>query len=482
MRTLIQGGWVVGFDGNGHVLIPDGCVVFESDQIVHVGRRFDGQVDRTVDAHGKLVSPGFINCHLHAAVNAGQTVFIEPGKTDYFGSNFIGYVAPRRGTKPPRGSADPHIGGTYGMWSALRCGATTILDVGTMPGGPDAFTKLVGELGLRAYLGPGFRAAEYCFEGDRVMWDWDEAQGKAGLARAIDYVKKYDGAHDGRIRAMIYPGQMDTCTVDLLRDARRAADDLGVPMQLHAAMNQREFHKILEQHGKTPIELLHSIGFLKPRTGLGHCVFHNRHSWCHYPYGDDLGRLADSGTTVVHAPYKYAKMGITFESFARYRERGINIAIGTDTYPQDIVHEMRWAMLMSRMADESFVVGKPRDVFDAATLGGARHLGRDDLGRLAPGAKADIIVVDLLQLHYGGVHDPIKALVECGSGRDVECVIVDGRTLVEGGRALHVDERALLTSVQAESERLWAKLPEWHRTGKAVDEIVPPSYPIKDKD
>ena len=371
MRTLIQGGWVVGFDGNGHVLIPDGCVVFEGDQIVYVGRRFDGQVDRTVDARGKLVSPGFVNCHLHASVNAGQTVFIEPGKTDYFGSNFIGYVAPRRGTKPPRGSADPQIGGTYGMWSALRCGATTILDVGTMPGGPDAFTKLVGDLGLRAYLGPGFRAAEYCFEGDRVMWDWDEAQGKAGLARAIDYVKKHDGAYDGRIRAMIYPGQMDTCTVDLLRDARRAADDLGVPVQLHAAMNQREFHKILEQHGKTPIELLHSIGFLKPRTGLGHCVFHNRHSWCHYPYGDDLGRLADSGTTVVHAPYKYAKMGITFESFARYRERGINIAIGTDTYPQDIVHEMRWAMLMSRMADESFVVGKARDVFDAATLGGA---------------------------------------------------------------------------------------------------------------
>jgi cytosine/adenosine deaminase-related metal-dependent hydrolase len=482
MRTLIQGGWVVGFDGSGHVLVPDGCVVFEDDRVVHVGRRFDGQADRTIDARGKLVSPGFVNCHLHAAVNAGQTVFIEPGKTDYFGSNFIGYVAPRRGAKPPRASADPRIGGTYGMWSALRCGATTILDVGTMPGGPDAFTTLVGDLGIRAYLGPGFRAAEYAFEGDRVVWDWDEAQGKAGLARAIDYVKKYDGAYDGRIRAMIYPGQMDTCTVDLLREARRTADDLDVPIQLHAAMNQREFHKILEQHGKTPIELLHSIGFLKPRTGLGHCVFHNRHSWSHYPYGDDLGRLADSGTTVVHAPYKYAKMGITFESFARYRERGINIAIGTDTYPQDIVHEMRWAALVSRLADESFVVGKARDVFDAATLGGARHVGRDDIGRLAPGAKADIIVVDLLQLHYGAVHDPIKAQVECGSGRDEEVVIVDGRTLVEGGRALHVDERALLASVQQESERLWDKLPEWHRTGKSVDEIVPPSYPIEEKD
>ena len=479
MRTLIQGGWVVGYDGRGHELIPNGAVVFENDRVVHVGRGFEGAVDRTVDARGKLISPGFVNCHLHASVNAGQTVFIADGKTDYFGSNFIGYVAPRRGAPAPRTMAKPDIGGTYGIWSALRAGATTILDVGTMPGGPEAFTRLVGEMGVRAYLGPGFRDAEYGFDGDRVFWDWSTGQGKAGLDRAVSYVKQYDGAYDGRIRAMIYPGQMDTCTVELLRAARRAADELDVPMQLHAAMNQREFHRILEQHGKTPIALLHSIGFLKPRTGLGHCVFHNRHSWCHYPYGDDLAMLADGGATVVHAPYKYAKMGIKLESFERYRAAGINVAIGTDTYPQDIVHEMRWAALVCRIADESFTVGKPRDVFDAATLGGARHLGRDDLGRLAPGAKADIVVIDLLQVHYGAVHDPIKALVECGSGRDIETVIVDGQTLVEHGRAVRFDEAAMLRAVQEEGERLWHAVPDWHWTGKAVDDIVPPSYPIR---
>jgi 5-methylthioadenosine/S-adenosylhomocysteine deaminase len=479
MRTLIQGGWVVGYEGAGHVLIPDGCVVFEGDAIVHVGKAFSGSVDRTIDARGKLVSPGLVNCHLHAAVNAGHTVFIEPSKTDYFGSNFLGYVTPRRGAKPPRTIANPDIGGRYGLWSALRCGATTILDVGTMPGGPDAFTKLVGELVIRAYLGPGFRSAEYAFEGSRVVWDWNEAQGKAGLDRAVDFVRKYDGAYNGRVRAMIYPGQMDTCSLDLLREARRAADDLGVPIQLHAAMNQREFHTMLERHGKTPIELLHSIGFLKPKTGLGHCVFHNRHSWCHYPYGDDLQRLADHGVTVVHAPFKYAKMGITLESFDRYRTRGINMAIGTDTYPQDIIHEARWAALMTRVADQNFTVGRPRDVFDAITLGGARHLGRDDIGRLAPGAKADVIVIDLQQVHYGAVHDPIKALIELGSGRDVETIVVDGETLVEQGRALRVDEAALLREVQAEGERLWHAVPEWHWTGRTVDELVPPSYPVR---
>jgi cytosine/adenosine deaminase-related metal-dependent hydrolase len=172
-------------------------------------------------------------------------------------------------------------------------------------------------------------------------------------------------------------------------------------------------------------------------------------------------------------------MGITFESFERYRAAGINLALGTDTYPQDLISEMRLAALMCRMADGSFRVGQSRDVFDAATLGGARHLGRDDLGRLAPGAKADIIVVDLRQVHYGAVHDPIKSLVECGTGRDVETVIVDGETLLEGGKATRLDEPALLAAVQAEGERLWHAVPEWHWSGKPLDEIAPPSYPVR---
>jgi 5-methylthioadenosine/S-adenosylhomocysteine deaminase len=141
---------------------------------------------------------------------------------------------------------------------------------------------------------------------------------------------------------------------------------------------------------------------------------------------------------------------------------------------------MRLAGLVARLADGNFRVGQPRDVFDAATLGGATHLGRDDLGRLAPGAKADIIVVDLLQFHYGAVHDPIKALVECGTGRDIETIIVDGETVLEAGKTTRLDEAALLTAVQAEGERLWANTPNWHWSGKTVDEIVPPSYPVRE--
>src|SRR6185312_5440444 len=131
---------------------------------------------------------------------------------------------------------------------------------------------------------------------------------------------------------------------------------------------------------------------------------------------------------------------------------GINVALGTDTFPQDLISEMRLAGLMCRFAEGSFRVGRARDVFDAATLGGARALGRDDLGRLSSGARADIVLVDLRGAHFGAIHDPIRSLIEYGSGSDIDTVIVDGRTLLEGRRAVALDEAKLLREVQESGE------------------------------
>ena len=482
MKTLIQGGWVVGYDGHGHELLPDGVVVYEDGRIVHVGYGFDGAVDRTIDARGRLISPGLINCHIHAGTNARHVMLNDASKADYLGMNFLSYGATRRGAKgmglPPR--AD--IEGKFGVWAAVRGGATTILDVGTRGAMIEGFTEMIGGLGVRAYLGAGYRSAAYVLDDHgRIQWDWDEEAGEKGLAQAEAYAKKHDGAFDGRIRAMLYPGQLDTCTPELLKATKRTARELGIGIQLHTAMNIVEFQGTVRQRGVTPIQYLHELGFLGEEVILGHCVFHSRHSWCHYPYTDDLSMVADSGASVAHAPYKYAKMGIALESFDRYRRQGINVVLGTDTFPQDIVHEMRLAGLACRIVEGSFRAGKPYDVYNAATLGGARALRRDDLGRLAPGAKADMIIVDLGKTHFGAVRDPIKSLVEGGSGSDVETIIVDGETLLEGGRATRFDEAELLDQIQERAHPVWESVPEWRALGETIDDIAPLSYPVRER-
>lgn len=479
VRTLIQGGWVVGFDGAAHELIPDGVVVYEDDRLLHVGYRFDGQADRTIDARGKLVMPGLINCHLHLGSNATHAFFLDETRADYFGSNFYAYAVGRRGTGDPREHDRTDVQQLYGLWSAIRGGATTVVDVGTR-NAPEV-ARLAGQIGARVYIGPPFRTWAYAYdERGQIQWDDDPRSGSAGLQRAVAFAREHDGAHNGRVRCLLYPAQLDTCSPELLQETRRAADETGLRITLHTAMNLIEFHKIVRAHRLTPLEFLHQIGFLGPDVLLGHCVFHANHSWTHYPYTDDLAILADSGASVAHAPYKYAKLGIKLESLARYRKLGINVALGTDTFPQDLVSEMRQASLMARFADGSYRVGKPKDVFDAATLGGARALGRDDLGRLAPGARADLLIVDLQTMQYGAVRDPIKSLVECGTARDIETIVIDGQTVVENGRSVTVDEAALLREIQAAGERSWAAAPGWHWSGASVDEIAPMSYTIRD--
>jgi 5-methylthioadenosine/S-adenosylhomocysteine deaminase len=140
---------------------------------------------------------------------------------------------------------------------------------------------------------------------------------------------------------------------------------------------------------------------------------------------------------------------------------------------------MRYAALASRIADKSFLSGHPRDVFNAATLGGAKMVGRDDLGKLEGGAKADITIVNLRDIAFGAVRNPIRSLIETAVSRDVRTVIVDGETLVDNGKYLRLNEEELLQKVQAKGEQVWESVPKWHWTGKSVDEVVPPAFNMR---
>ena len=480
MRTLIQGGYVVGFNGKSHEILKDGLVVVEDDRIAHVGFSYAGPLDRTLDARGKLVSPGFINTHIHAGSNAGDYFLNDPGKTDYFGANYLTYLTPRKGARGPVGLEDFRVGGKFSLVQAIKNGSTTIVVYGGGADGGDEFVTMVGELGLRAYLAPSFRNVNFYYEESGALrYVWDDALGEKGLQQAVAFIQKHRGSYNGRVQGMLFPRQPDTCTPELLRKTKETAKELGVGIQIHAAINLIEFHQILMQYGKTPIAFLDQLGLLGPEVILGHCVFLTGHSWTALPYGDDLGMIADSGASISHCPGKYAKFGIALESFDRYRARGVNVSLGTDSYPMDMVNEMRIASLASRFAERNYLAGSYGEVFNAATLGGARAVGREDLGRLSPGARADLLIVDLSTTDYGAVFDPIKALLEYGSGRDIETVIIDGRIVVEQRRFVGVDEAALLARVQVEAERIWEKIPEWDLRGRSAGEISPWAFPLR---
>jgi 5-methylthioadenosine/S-adenosylhomocysteine deaminase len=480
MKTLIQGGFVVGFAGVGHEIIKDGVVVFSGDRIEFVGKEYAGAVDHEIDARGCLISPGFIDTHFHSGINASDYILADSTKTDFFASNYLAHGGPTRAGAQAAHLKDVDIGQRFSLIHILKSGVTTAFDIGGAGGEPERYVDMIDQVGIRCAAGPSYKNVAFYHDRDgRLEYDWNDERGSKGLVAAVAFAKKFNGACGGRMSALLYPGHVDSCTPKLLQETKAAAANGGLRVQIHATINLFEFHTVLHRERCTPIELLHRIGFLDPSVSLSHCIFISGHSWLAYPYGDDLRRIADSGASVAYSPLKYLKLGILMESFDRYRKAGINMGIGTDTFPKDILSDMRYAAIASRVAEKSFLAGHPRDVFNAITLGGAKMLGRDDLGRLQRGAKADIAIINLRDIAFGAVRDPVRSLMETAVSRDVRTVIVDGETLVDGGRYLRTDEQELLDKVQAKGEEVWDSVRKWHWTGKTTDEIVPPSFPMR---
>jgi cytosine/adenosine deaminase-related metal-dependent hydrolase len=237
-----------------------------------------------------------------------------------------------------------------------------------------------------------------------------------------------------------------------------------------------EFFEMLGRHGKTPISWMRDLGILGPNTILGHAIIVGGSSWTNYPAGD-IRIMADAGCSVAHAVWVFARRGVVMESFARYKAAGVNMSLGTDTNPQSVIEAMRWAAVCSKIVERNTQATTAADVFDAATLGGARALGRDDLGRIAPGAKADLVLWKTASWSMTPLRDPIKNIVYNANPEDIDRVYVNGRLVVDGGRVRAADEAKILAALQAGGERMWPRMREFDWAGRGADELSPQTYP-----
>jgi cytosine/adenosine deaminase-related metal-dependent hydrolase len=471
-RTAILPGWIVAFDGRGHRLLRNGAVVVEGDRIVHVGPRPDGPVDETVDAPDGVLTPGLISTHAHIAGSPLDRSFIEDTGTPQFFYSGLFETLPVRGAAQDEAASRACV--DFSMAELLRGGVTTVMEIGGLG---EYVVERAARFGLRVYVGLSFRSGRWLTrDGRRVHWEWDEEAGQWGLQAAIDFHARYDGAHGDLVRCFFSPAQVDTCTPELLRAAKRAADERERPLTVHASQSVVEFNEMLARHGRTPVAWLADLGVLGPRTVLGHAIIVGGSSWTNYPAGD-LGIMGNAGCSVAHAVWVFARRGVAMESFARYRAAGVNMSLGTDTSPQSVIEAMRWTAVLSKTMERNTQATTAAHVFDAATLGGARALGRDDLGRIAAGARADLVLWKGASWTMTPLRDPVKNIVYSATAEDVDRVWVAGRPVVLGGRVLAADDAAILAALQAGGERMWPRMAEFDRAGRSADVLAPPTYP-----
>ncbi|KON89741.1 ethylammeline chlorohydrolase [Sporosarcina globispora] len=487
MKTKIKGKYVMGYDGVDHVLIENAEVVFENDTIIYVGKSYSGQTDKVIDAGNALISPGFIDLNalgdidhdiLHLEASSARQ------KNLLWSERYV-----KEGHREMMTAEEESFKSLYAYSQLILHGITTAMPITSVHYKKWAETyeelasaaRHAGNLGLRIYLGPSYQSGIRVVQADgNIKIYWDEEAGRQGLERAVWFLEEFDGSFNGLVRGMLAPERIECQTEESLLRTKQYSDHYQVPIKLHAAQGDFEYHTMIKKYGVTPIRHLYNLGFLGSKTAIPHAHFISGYSEAKAGEGDDLALLSETDTTVIHCPLIIGRHGQAMESFAKYKQAGINLALGTDTFPPDMFQNIRTGSMLSRIVNKEVKDSAYSDFYRAATLGASKFLGREDLGRLAAGAKADIIAIDLDGFHMGVIDDPLRTAILSGTGRDVKLSIINGKVVMKDRKIPNLDLKEINERAQeyfkkmkkGYLERDYQELPE--------NELLPPSFRLAD--
>jgi cytosine/adenosine deaminase-related metal-dependent hydrolase len=487
MITKIKGRYVIGYDGDDHVILENAEVVYENDTIIYVGKQYNGEVDEVMDAGNAVISPGFID--LNALGDIDHDILHLEASSDRQKNLLWSERYVENGHHEVMTEEEEAFKSLYAYSQLILHGITTAMPITSVfyKKWAETYEELAaaanhaGNLGLRIYLGPSYQSGIRVVEPDgNIKLYWDEEAGREGLQRAVKFVEEFDGAYDGLVRGMLAPERIECQTEESLLETKQFSEKLGVPIKLHAAQGSFEYHTILNTHGVTPIRYLYNLGFLGPKTGIPHAHFVAGYSEAEAGDGDDLALLKETNTTVIHCPLIIGRHAGALESFAKYKRTGINMTLGTDTFPPDMFQNIRTGSMISRLIEKEVEDSTFADLYRAATLGAAKFLGRDDLGRLAVGAKADIIAIDLDGFHMGVIDDPIRTMIASGSGRDVKLSIINGRLVMKDQKIPNLDLEEIKSKGQKYFEKMRKGYLERDYQQLPEHELLPSSFKIVD--
>jgi 5-methylthioadenosine/S-adenosylhomocysteine deaminase len=467
--------WVIVWDeaAGRHAYRRNVDLAFTADRITFVGPNYGGPADRLVDGTDLMVLPGLIDIHSH------------PEHEPLY-----------RGVREEHGVRNMHMTGLYERSQAfsapddearsasaefaycelLLSGVTSLVDISPAW---DGWIELFAKSGMRGFVAPGFASARWRLDNDfELKFAWDEARGKQGLATALETVDRAARHPSGRLSGVVSPMQIENCTADLLRDSHAAARERGIPFTVHIAQSVLEVQEMIRRHGKTPVQWADEIGILGSDTILGHALFLDTHSWIRWWTKTDLALIADHGCSVAHCPTPFARYGQIMENFGDYLRAGVNMGLGTDTTPHNLVEEMRKAAIFARIAARDIATVTTSDLLHAATVGGARALMRDDLGRIAANAKADLVLVDLAVPQMRPVRDPLRSFIYHAADRAVRDVFVDGRQVVADHKVLTMNQDDAADRLAGAQQRMMEAAARRDYRGRSAEQISPLSLPI----
>jgi cytosine/adenosine deaminase-related metal-dependent hydrolase len=426
LTTLIRNATILTM--NDRLDIVEGAVTITDGRIVAVGPEPAAPCERTIDAGGAYLLPGFVQTHIHLCQTLFRSYADDMPLLDWL----------RRRIWPMEAAHSPatlRAATRVAAAELLLSGTTSVLTMETVHD-TDVVFETLAAIGLRATIGKCMMDSD-----DQVPSRLQE-QTQASIDESLALRKRWDGAANGRLRAAFAPRFAVSCSRELLEAvAALSASDRTI-VHTHASEARDEIDVVRRlSGGLSNLEYLAATGLASDRLCAAHCV---------WVTDREQGLMAERGVKVMHCPGSNLKLGSGIAPVVEMRRQGISVSLGADggacNNRLDMFDEMRLAATLQSIRHEPGALSA-RDVVWMATREGARALGLDaEIGSIEPGKRADLIVVDRRRPQLAPDTDPWSTLVYAARGVDVRLTMVDGEILVDEFALTHMDAREIASA------------------------------------
>jgi 5-methylthioadenosine/S-adenosylhomocysteine deaminase len=434
---LIKGGTIVTMDEKDSIVRGD--LLIRDGRIAEIAGHIDADGSDVIDAAGCAVLPGLVQTHLHLC----QTLF--RGAADDL--SLIDWLRKRVWPMEAAHTAESiRASARLSIAELVKGGTTCALTMETVRHTEEVL-RAVEETGFRAIVGKCMMD-----KGDEVPAGLLEKT-RESIRESVALIAEWHGRANGRVRCCFAPRFAISCTSELLSEVSALSRKHQVIIHTHAAENKNECEIVEGETGRRNVAYLDSLGISGAHVVLAHCV-----------HLDDaeMETLARTKTNVAHCPSSNLKLGSGVARIAEMLSSGISVSLGADgaacNNRLDMFTEMRTATLLQKVIHGPEALPAKRTL-RMATIDGARALGlEDEIGSLEAGKRADVIVVDVAQLHSSPWHDDVvSALVYSAVAADVRTTIIDGQVLMRAGELLTLNDSVVIDEANREADALRAR-------------------------
>jgi 5-methylthioadenosine/S-adenosylhomocysteine deaminase len=423
---MITNALIVTMDA-GMTVIENGSIVVDKGELIAVGPSLAMKklytANRNIDAAGKLVMPGLVNTHTHAAMTIfrglADDLPLDTWLTKHIWPAEAKFITPTA----------VRIGTNLALAEMILSGTTTFSDMYFYA---DEVAKAAKSAGVRSVVG----------EAILDLPTPDSKTPQAGFAAIEKLAAKWK--NDPLITIAVAPHSPYTCSPETLKSAKKLADDLGLPLSIHVSETRKEVNDITAKYGVPPFEYLDRLGFFGGTVIATHAV---------YPTPKEIRLMAEKRVGVAHNPESNMKLASGVAPLPEMLRAVIAVGLGTDGAASNnnlnMFKEMNTAALLQKVSRLEPEVMTATDTVKAATIGGAKVLGLEKrIGSLEKGKRADLIIIDLSHPHLVPYYNVYSLLVYAANGADVDTVIIDGRVVMEDRKLLTLNEESVMREAQ----------------------------------